>query len=419
MAAVRGFHAREQPTFVFVVVGLTLVLTGRAGQQLFWYCVQAWLLFHLLQWLSSLLRPRAQTYHNPLRERGAQAAGRWEAGASRASSRYVHDGVPLDARAASPDSRFVTLLASGCMHGGLAAAIMLPSPIRAALPPLITALASWGLMPLWLRILLLSLHWLLRALGAAAGCWLAASAIKPTHSVPFTPTFVYAALASAAAELHARSAVYAASALLLSAFGSVAARLLASPLLVPSVQLLSTSAAAALTASRHSAPAYRPELLASGSQGVNARRRRARLLVVINACMLAALGATAVTSHGGLSRASPAAFSLLRRLRRGDVSALRDFGVHAWYYAFGGQHARGALEGAGQLEAEREACAALGVSPGATIGEVKAAFRALALETHPDKVQGRGASADEIDEVSARPHRPRLASSPSRVSSSP
>ena len=45
---------------------------------------------------------------------------------------------------------------------------------------------------------------------------------------------------------------------------------------------------------------------------------------------------------------------------------------------------------------------ALGVEVGASLSTIKEAHRRLALENHPDKAQGRGASADEIEAAEKR-----------------
>ena len=106
-------------------------------------------------------------------------------------------------------------------------------------------------LPFWAAMLLLSPRWILRAAGAGAGCWLAASAARPTARVSMLSMFAWALAGSFAAELHAVTMVRAFSGLLIGALGRVGILLISSPALVPTLKLVCTSAASTASVSRH------------------------------------------------------------------------------------------------------------------------------------------------------------------------
>ena len=88
----------------------------------------------------------------------------------------------------------------------------------------------------------------------------------------------------------------------------------------------------------------------------------------------------------------------------GDWRVLLEVGQTAWH-AFTAQEPPRRPQGdrAASTEAtEQQAYLILGVEPDAPLAEIKAAYRSLALKYHPDKAQGRGASAEEIESATER-----------------
>ena len=107
-------------------------------------------------------------------------------------------------------------------------------------------------------------------------------------------------------------------------------------------------------------------------------------------------------SNGRLDDALGAASTASAQLRRGEWRLVCEAAVGAIgrfvSFAFPGRAPPSPPGAAGEEPREREAraCATLGVELGAGMAEIKAAHRKLALEHHPDKAQGRGASEEEI-----------------------
>ena len=340
----------------------------------------------------------------------------------------VHDSrAPLPALSIH---HIALVLASGCSVGALAAMTM---PLEWTVLRLAPTLADWldalspESMPFWLAMLLLSPRWALRATGAATGTWLAGVAASCEHhetvsSAPWTSLAAWSLALSFAAELHAPVVAEGVAPLVVRVLGlSLGLSIL--PLLAPLLLLISPALGALVAFLRggtkperrvprnrsDGGPSYGSTPVARRAvavqQGRRGRRRRLLLLASLFG-LHAGLATLALHAHGQLATVVALGAEAGGALRACEwraafeaTSALVERLLHAARASADWQQRRPPSASQAPVdprEVEQRACAALGLRAGAPMSEIKAAHRKLALEHHPDKTQGRGASKEEV-----------------------
>jgi len=340
------------------------------------------------------------------------------------------DSVVHDSRAPLPAlsiHHIALVLASGCSVGALAAMTMPPEWTVLRLAP---SLADWLdalSMPFWLAMLVLSPRWALRATGAATGTWLAGSAASCEHhdavsSAPWTSLAAWSLALSFAAELHAPVVAEGVTPLVVRVLG-LSLGLSIVPLLTPLLLLISPALGALVAFLRGGTKPERrvPRNRSDGGpshgstpaahraapvqQGRRGHRRRLLLLASLFGLHLG-LATLALHTHGQLATVVALGAEAGGALRACEwraafeaTSALAERLLHAARASADWQQRRPPSASQAPVnprEVEQQACAALGLRAGAPMSEIKAAHRKLALEHHPDKTQGRGASKEEV-----------------------
>jgi hypothetical protein len=347
------------------------------------------------------------------------------ASSSSSSTSYVRSGGAVTKVApppALPASRMALMVLASCSLGIFAAAPLarcvpylrisdlLPGPLlRPPVPQPVLALLAAA------DIILGTAHlWLPRAVGSALGALCVSMASHPPRSHDTwaaASTLAWASTGAIIAQLHGADLwLLALAPTLLRLLGGLGELLVFSPLTLPAIRLLipaTVSAHAAERAARRpaaaAAAAATPTDAATGGGQATAGRggrgggrspdRRLRLwpLLVLGALHLLA-GGTYVAQSAQRTRAVREASSKLAagdwRSVLAELAAAMRRGMRPPFPpppppGSGGappmdEHAR-----------ERSACDVLGVRVGAEWGEIKAAYRGLALARHPDKLQGQ------------------------------
>lgn len=362
-----------------------------------------------------------------------------------ATRAYVDDrGAVYRAPPIAPlsPSEVAMMLVVGCTLGGLTCTVCARAVPPLRLPRFL--FSAWELPNPWLPpgllgpllaidyVLSCAPRWLGRALGVAIAATLFGRHVRPNARMRLGVVVFWSTLVSAAVEVHLTTLWFEGIArILLVTLGPLGEPFVLSTLTLPLLHVLVPAAAAVLAFGRLAKPAAEPAAESAGARlgtpvdgaadglsstrsaaGVSWRSRRHRRswapLVI-----LSALHAAMLTAH--LQQHPPHrayAAELGGLAQRGEWRALlSSLSSAAWSGAW--RAPPPPPPGAPPSEDdEARACAVLGVSRSADWTAIKAAYRALALEHHPDKLRaklGREPTEEEVAESERRFHEVRHA----------
>ena len=303
----------------------------------------------------------------------------------------------------------LTMVLASCTLGSLAAAV---GTGCVPVPPRLPAVFLSPMMPGFaLRIMYALNHlfsmsplWLSRALGVALASACVNRAARPHARCSLSTVSLWAMFASGCAEMYLPSLwFHMVGPVLMKVLGVVGELLVLSPITYPAMHLLLPALAAAAALARYSRPSASASNQRSSSMASRCRRVSAVTAPVVLLLLLhASLFATHIAIHPG-RRAHAAAIH--DQVRRGEWRVLLADARAAIWAAIKWAPPPPPPGAPPSRDDEAQACAALGVSVGSSWSTVKQAFRALAIEHHPDKLRGklgREPSEEEVDAAAAR-----------------